>query len=117
MIGYYDLPNPKAVHFTDGVPWFEDYRDQPYADEWNNIKKSKLLENKTVCLVGNSVEILNYNKGEFIDSHDVVIRLGRGIPHKHSDQIGRKMDIWATGFLRMNFWDKLPPAGNCVLFC
>ena len=68
-----------------------------------------LLENKTVCLVGNSVEILNYNKGEFIDSHDVVIRLGRGIPSKYSDQIGRKMDIWATGFLRMNFWDKLPP--------
>jgi len=40
MIGYYDLPNPKAVHFTDGGPWLDNYRDQPYADEWNNIKKS-----------------------------------------------------------------------------
>ena len=41
---------------------------------------TKLLENKNVCLVGNSIELLNHNKGAFIDSHDVVIRMGRGTP-------------------------------------
>jgi hypothetical protein len=25
---------PKLVHFTDGGPWFKDYRDVPFADEW-----------------------------------------------------------------------------------
>ncbi len=37
MVGYYDIPNPKAVHFTDGGPWLEGYEDQPYADEWRTI--------------------------------------------------------------------------------
>ena len=25
---------PKAVHFTSGGPWFEDYQDVDYAAEW-----------------------------------------------------------------------------------
>lgn len=29
-----DAIDPKAVHFTRGGPWFEDYRDVAYADEW-----------------------------------------------------------------------------------
>lgn len=61
----------------------------------------KLLENKEIVLVGNSVEILNYDKGDFIDSHDIVIRMGKGIPReRHYKNIGKRTDIWATGFLR-----------------
>lgn len=26
--------DPGLVHFTSGGPWFENYRDVPYADEW-----------------------------------------------------------------------------------
>lgn len=26
--------DPKCVHFTEGGPWFADYRDVPFADEW-----------------------------------------------------------------------------------
>jgi len=65
-------------------------------------KVLKLLKNKNVIIVGNSVEILNYKKGEFIDSHDVVIRMGRGLPRTkiQKEAIGTKTDIWATGFLR-----------------
>ena len=60
-----------------------------------------LLENKNVVLVGNSVEILNYKKADFIESHDVVIRMGRGIPRpRHYEAIGQRTDLWATGFLR-----------------
>tara|TARA_B100000927_G_scaffold39112_2_gene27982 strand:- start:7315 stop:7986 length:672 start_codon:yes stop_codon:yes gene_type:complete len=59
------------------------------------------LKNKNVVLVGNSVEILNYKKADFIESHDVVIRMGRGIPRpRHYEAIGKRTDIWATGFLR-----------------
>ncbi len=37
MVGYYTVPNPKAVHFTDGGPWLDDYKDIPYADEWKAL--------------------------------------------------------------------------------
>ena len=39
MVGYYSIPNPKAVHFTDGGPWLDDYKKTPYADEWNEVWK------------------------------------------------------------------------------
>jgi len=69
----------------------------------------KILENKNVILVGNSIEIMNYKKGEFIDSHDVVIRMGKGIPRWDRDvYIGKKIDIWATGFLRAEQVSKQP---------
>ena len=68
-----------------------------------------ILENKNVVLVGNSVEILNYKKGEFIDSHDVVIRMGRGVPRpRHYEAIGKRTDLWATGFLRAEQMIKRP---------
>ena len=68
-----------------------------------------ILENKNVVLVGNSVEILNYEKGEFIDSHDVVIRMGRGVPRpRHYEAIGKRTDLWATGFLRAEQMIKRP---------
>ena len=60
-----------------------------------------ILKDKNVVLVGNSIEILNYEKGEFIDSHDVVIRMGKGVPRSHHyNAIGKRTDIWASGFLR-----------------
>ena len=37
LIGYYTLPNPKAVHFTDGGPWLDGYEDTPYAHEWKAL--------------------------------------------------------------------------------
>ncbi len=60
-----------------------------------------ILENKNIVLVGNSVEILNHQKGNHIDSFDVVIRMGKGYPRSRMNKhIGKKMDIWASGFLR-----------------
>lgn len=31
LVGHND---PKMVHFTEGGPWFDNYKDVPYADEW-----------------------------------------------------------------------------------
>ena len=74
---------------------------------------TKLLENKNVCLVGNSIELLNHNKGAFIDSHDVVIRMGRGRQLlKHYHKIGDKFSIWATGFLRNEYYKKFQQNGK-----
>lgn len=32
---YYDLENPKAIHYTDGGPWFDNYERTMYSDIWN----------------------------------------------------------------------------------
>jgi lipopolysaccharide biosynthesis glycosyltransferase len=34
-----DCPNPVAVHFTRGGPWFKDYVDVEYGDEWMAVVK------------------------------------------------------------------------------
>ena len=31
---YYHLDNPKAIHYTDGGPWFEDYQQTMYSHRW-----------------------------------------------------------------------------------
>jgi hypothetical protein len=34
LVGYYNFPNPKAVHFTDGGPWHPGYEHVEFAEEW-----------------------------------------------------------------------------------
>ena len=31
---YYHIENPKAIHYTEGGPWFDGYRDCEYGDDW-----------------------------------------------------------------------------------
>jgi lipopolysaccharide biosynthesis glycosyltransferase len=45
LVGWYKEPEdgqPKAIHYTEGGPWFEDYVNCEYADLWNQIKDSYL---------------------------------------------------------------------------
>lgn len=39
---YYLLENPKAIHYTDGGPWFEDYKDTMYSKHWYEAQKWKM---------------------------------------------------------------------------
>lgn len=34
--GYYELDNPRAIHYTDGGPWFKDYKQTYYSKYWWN---------------------------------------------------------------------------------
>jgi len=37
LVGWYKEPkdgNPKILHYTEGGPWFDGYRDCEYADDW-----------------------------------------------------------------------------------
>ena len=37
----YSKKNPaKGIHFTNGGPWFEEYKDCEFADEWRSILRS-----------------------------------------------------------------------------
>ena len=39
MDDYYHLENPKAIHYTDGGPWFDNYQETMYSDIWNEEYK------------------------------------------------------------------------------
>ena len=39
LVGYYDIDNPKAIHFTDGGPWLDGYEDVKFADLWKKYLK------------------------------------------------------------------------------
>ena len=51
LVNWYTEPtdgSPKALHFTEGGPWMEKYKDCQYADLWNYHYKDLTLQNKTV---------------------------------------------------------------------
>ena len=63
----------------------------------------KITEGKRIVLVGNSVEMLQHDLADYIESFDTVVRFGNGIPTSDNwDSIGKRTDIWVTGFLRYN---------------
>lgn len=75
-----------------------------YNEELNNQWISKLREyvrDKRVLLLGNSLSLFSEPRGDFIDSFDVVIRVGKGFPYpEFRPFIGKKFDVWSFGVLR-----------------
>ena len=41
LAGYYDFAkeDPALIHYTDGGPWFKEYRNCPHGDLWQNELK------------------------------------------------------------------------------
>lgn len=61
--------------------------------------------NKRVLIVGNAVSLFNKPYGEFIDSFDVVVRMGKGFPHpEFKENLGSKTDVWVLSNLRANHY-------------
>ena len=58
----------------------------------------KVTEGKRLILVGNSVEILQYQYGDYIESFDTVVRFGQGYPMTRKLSLGSRTDIWVTGY-------------------
>lgn len=57
----------------------------------------KLLEGKTVAVVGNGPSERGKGLGREIDAHDVVIRFNNYRTHGYEDDYGRKTDVWMKG--------------------
>ena len=58
----------------------------------------KLLKNKNVAIVGNAPSEIGKNKGEEIDSADLVIRINNYQITGYEKDYGSKTDIWIRGF-------------------
>jgi hypothetical protein len=66
------------------------------------------VNGKRVLLVGNAATIFSdKHHGELIDSYDVVLRFGKGVPYsKYKEYLGTKRDIWFFGSARAGMWQQ-----------
>lgn len=69
----------------------------------------ELVKDKSVLLVGNSVEMMQHKLAKFIDGFDIVVRFGRAIEANERQQksVGSKCDIWITGQFRAPCYNNL----------
>lgn len=58
------------------------------------------FEDKSVAVVGNASSIFNKNFGSFIDSHDVVCRINKGVLIIDENCQGKKIDVFAFAGLK-----------------
>ena len=56
-------------------------------------KISDILQGKTCAVVSNSGDLMNYEYGELIDSHDVVIRCNWSLIDGYEKNVGTRTDI------------------------
>jgi len=68
-----------------------------------------MFKDKDVILVGNSVEIMEYNLKEYIDSFDIVVHFGKAIGRneRQTMSLGSKTDVWITGLFRAPMWKSI----------
>jgi hypothetical protein len=48
LVGWYKAPKdgePKVLHYTEGGPWFKEYRDCEYNDVWKKYLANMLKIN------------------------------------------------------------------------
>jgi len=62
----------------------------------------RYCKNKKIIIVGNSSKLLNKENSQFIDSHDIVIRINNAYPVKsdYRKNIGQKTDIYCISITR-----------------
>lgn len=64
-----------------------------------NSLEEKLLNAKSIAIVGNAPNELGKNKGKEIDSHDLVIRLNKFLINGFEQDYGSKVDVWIANML------------------
>ena len=68
-----------------------------FADIENCAKFKEFFNDKSVAIIGNAQSLFDYELGDEIDSHDIVIRMNSGMIQKSISQ-GSKTTIWASSF-------------------
>lgn len=69
---------------------------------WNDLAADSLLRGATIALVGNAGYLAETQQGEFIDSHDIVIRMNNFRTSGFEPCVGRRTDVFLT-----NFWEDI----------
>ena len=69
----------------------------PYSQKEDFEELKEFFNNKTVAIVGPAADLIGQNKGEEIDSHDIVCKLGLMYNMKDHENYGEKMDVLFNG--------------------
>lgn len=73
-------------------------------------------QGKRVIIVGNAISMFANEYGDFIDSFDVVVRMGKGFPYpEFKKQLGSKTNVWMLSVLRHNHHKQFKDAEYKVL--
>ncbi|WP_189438263.1 glycosyltransferase family 29 protein [Pseudovibrio japonicus] len=65
------------------------------------MQLKRYLANKSVAVVGNSQNLFSYEYGSEIDSHDIVIRMNRGIIIPLETSFGAKTNVWCYSTFKL----------------
>jgi hypothetical protein len=81
-----------------------------------NISEFKeYIRDKNILVVGNNLTAVEREQGELIDSYDVVIRFGKGLPTGREKYLGSRTDVWVTGIFRKDM-AHLVPKESIILY-
>ena len=69
----------------------------PYSQEEDFKELREFFKGKTVAIVGPAGDLIGQNKGEEIDSYDIVCKVGSMYTINDSDNYGSRMDVLFNG--------------------
>lgn len=67
-----------------------------FENNSNELIFNNYIQNKTIAIVGNGRNLIGSNKGEEIDSHDIVIRFNRFEINGYEKDCGSNTNVWVT---------------------
>lgn len=50
LAGYYKDGSPRAIHYTDGGPWFDNYKNCDYAEQWLEAHDQMTILNRSLTI-------------------------------------------------------------------
>ncbi|MGH0002421.1 glycosyltransferase family 29 protein [Pseudovibrio ascidiaceicola] len=65
------------------------------------MQLKRYFAQKSVAVVGNSMNLLNYQYGSEIDAHDVVIRMNRGVIIPQKNCFGHNTNVWCYSTFKL----------------
>lgn len=108
LVNWYREPNngkPKAIHYTEGGPWFKNYRNCEYSDNWmneyNDIVKEKETDMEAYIIhlpkIEHSLKTATNLKAS-LESYGITAHLSAGVygidAVKIMEQEGRTVHPW-----------------------
>lgn len=97
------------------IPIFSNYMEKFLVQD----KLKKIVENKSVALIGPANYLKNIEQGDKIEEYDIIIRFNDGIiPDKSmARNIGRRTDVWIYNFKDVSILNNLPDKMPKLIFC
>jgi len=97
------------------VPNYETFVNKFLVQE----KLKKLVEKKTVALVGPAKYLINSGQGDALDKYDVVIRFNGSIISNQNfeNHVGSRTDVWIYNFKDIALLDNLSNKLPKMIFC